>query len=76
MEASEIPYEQLYNSMIIKDEWKDKVNAQAQRVISKSGNYVISKDKINPAMPLIYSVYEYDLMTEAGKEYAFERDIY
>jgi len=33
-------------------------------------------DKINPEMPLLYRVYEYDTMTEAGKEYVFERDNY
>ena len=33
-------------------------------------------DKINPEMPLLYRVYEYDIMTEAGKEYVFERDNY
>ena len=31
-------------------------------------------DKINPEMPLLYRVYEYDVLTEAGKEYVFERD--
>ena len=31
-------------------------------------------DKINPAMPILYRVYEYDILTEAGKEYEFERD--
>jgi alpha-L-fucosidase 2 len=32
--------------------------------------------KINPEMPLLYRVYEYDIATEAGKEYVFERDNY
>jgi len=31
-------------------------------------------DKINPEMPILYRVYEYDVMTEAGKEYVFERE--
>lgn len=31
-------------------------------------------DKINPEMPLLYRIYEYDIMTEAGKEYVFERN--
>ncbi|MDR2145591.1 MAG: glycoside hydrolase family 95 protein [Tannerella sp.] len=31
-------------------------------------------EKINPEMPLLYSVFEYDILTEAGKEYVFERD--
>jgi alpha-L-fucosidase 2 len=31
-------------------------------------------DKINPEMPILYRVYEYDIVTEAGKEYVFERD--
>ena len=31
-------------------------------------------DKINPEMPLLYRVYEYDISTEAGKEYTFERN--
>jgi len=30
-------------------------------------------DKINPETPSLYRVYEYDVMTEAGKEYVFER---
>jgi len=30
-------------------------------------------DKINPEMPILYRVYEYDIMTEAGKEYLVER---
>jgi len=33
-------------------------------------------DKINPEMPILYRVYEYDIMTEAGKEYVVERDQY
>jgi len=33
-------------------------------------------NKINPEMPLLYRVYEYDIATEAGKEYVFERDNY
>jgi len=33
-------------------------------------------EKIKPEMPLLYRVYEYDVMTEAGKEYIFERDSY
>ena len=33
-------------------------------------------DHINPEMPLLYRVYEYDIMTEAGKEYTVERDNY
>ena len=33
-------------------------------------------DKINPEMPMLYRVYEYDLMTEPGKVYVFERDYY
>jgi len=31
-------------------------------------------DKINPEMPILYRIYEYDVMTEAGKEYVFECD--
>jgi alpha-L-fucosidase 2 len=30
--------------------------------------------KINPEMPILYRIYEYDIMTEAGKEYVFERE--
>jgi len=33
-------------------------------------------DKINPEMPTLYRVYEYDIMTEAGKEYVIERSNY
>jgi alpha-L-fucosidase 2 len=33
-------------------------------------------DKINPEMPLLYRVYEYDITTEAGKVYVVERDNY
>jgi alpha-L-fucosidase 2 len=33
-------------------------------------------DKINPEMPILYRVYEYDVTTEADKEYIFERDNY
>ena len=33
-------------------------------------------DKINPEMPLLYRVYEYDIDTEAGKVYVFERSNY
>ncbi len=32
--------------------------------------------EINPEMPVLYRVYEYDIITEAGKEYTFERDNY
>ncbi len=32
--------------------------------------------KINPEMPVLYKVYEYDIQTEAGKVYEFERDNY
>ena len=31
-------------------------------------------DTINPEMPILYRVYEYDIMTEAGKNYVFERN--
>ncbi|WP_256011854.1 glycoside hydrolase family 95 protein [Desertivirga xinjiangensis] len=30
-------------------------------------------DKINPQVPLLYKIYEYDVMTEAGKRYSFTR---
>ena len=30
-------------------------------------------DKINPEMPVVFKIYEYDLMTEKGKDYTFER---
>ena len=33
---------------------------------------LVSKE-INPQLPLLYKVYEYDIMTEAGKTYHFER---
>ena len=31
-------------------------------------------DKINPEIAILHCIYEYDVMTEAGKEYVFERD--
>ena len=33
-------------------------------------------ETIKPEMPLLYRVYEYDIMTEPGKEYTFERDYF
>lgn len=34
---------------------------------------LVAKD-IHPQLPLLYKVYEYDLMTESGKSYSFERE--
>jgi alpha-L-fucosidase 2 len=30
-------------------------------------------DKINPQLPMLYKIYEYDIITEAGKSYSFTR---
>ena len=36
----------------------------------------LASDKINPEMSLLFRIYEYDIETEAGKEYVFERNFY
>ena len=32
-------------------------------------------EKINPQLPLLYVIYEYDIMTEAGKTYRFVKHL-
>ena len=34
---------------------------------------LISKEIKNPQFPVLHKIYEYDLMTEEGKEYLIER---